>query len=66
MLCGFHVKNKNQNKNYNKLVKKIRDFPSGPVVKNPPCNSGDMGSIPGRGTGIPRATEQLNKSMCHN
>ena len=23
---------------------KIRDFPGGPVVKNPPANSGDMGS----------------------
>ena len=22
----------------------LRDFPSGPVVKNPPCNAGDMGS----------------------
>ena len=25
----------------------IRDFPGGPVVKNPPYNEGDMGSIPG-------------------
>ena len=33
------------------------DFPSGPVVKNPPCNAGDMGSIPGWGTKIPQATE---------
>ena len=23
------------------------DFPSGPVVKNPPANAGDMHSIPG-------------------
>ena len=23
------------------------DFPGGPVVKNPPCNAGNMGSIPG-------------------
>ena len=23
-----------------------RDFPSGPVVKNPPANAGDTGSIP--------------------
>ena len=22
------------------------DFPGGPVVKNPPCNAGDTGSIP--------------------
>ena len=26
-----------------------RDFPGGAVVKNPPVNEGDTGSIPGRG-----------------
>ena len=26
-----------------------RDFPGGTVVKNPPANAGDMGSIPGPG-----------------
>ena len=26
-----------------------RDFPGGTVVKNPPANAGDMGSIPGLG-----------------
>ena len=25
------------------------DYPGGPVVKNPPANAGDMGSIPGLG-----------------
>ena len=25
------------------------DFPGGPVVKNPPANAGDMGTIPGSG-----------------
>ena len=25
------------------------DFPGGPVIKNPPANAGDMGSIPGPG-----------------
>ena len=25
----------------------IWDFPGGPVVKNPPANARDMGSIPG-------------------
>ena len=34
-----------------------RDFPSGPVVKSPPSNAGDMGSIPGRGTKIPHAVQ---------
>ena len=31
------------------------DFPGGPVVKNPPFNAGDAGSIPGQGTKIPHA-----------
>ena len=31
-----------------------------PMVKNPPCNAGEMGSTPGQGTKIPHATEQLN------
>ena len=26
-----------------------RDFPGGPVVKNPPTNVGDKGSVPGWG-----------------
>ena len=26
------------------------DFPGGTMVKNPPANAGDMGSIPGWGT----------------
>ena len=34
-----------------KVSQKInnRDFPGGAVVKNPPANSGDMGSSPGPG-----------------
>ena len=32
------------------------------MVKNPPANAGDMGSIPGQGTKIPHAVEQL--SLC--
>ena len=35
------------------------NFPGGPVVNNPPCNAGDTGSVPGRGTKIPHATGQL-------
>ena len=31
------------------IFKKIQGFPGGPVVKNPPANAGDMGSIPGPG-----------------
>ena len=37
-----------------------RDYPGGPVVKNPPCNAGDLGSVPGWGTKIPHAAEQLS------
>ena len=35
------------------------DFPGAPVVKNLPCNAGDGSFIPGRGTKIPHAVEQL-------
>ena len=38
-----------------------RDFPGGPVVKNLPCNTKDMGSIPGKGTKTPHASEQLSQ-----
>ena len=36
------------------------DFPGGPVVKNPPYNAGDTGSIPGQRTKIPHAAGQLS------
>ena len=36
------------------------DFPGGPMVKNLPCNAGDVSSIPGQGTKIPQAAEQLS------
>ena len=47
-----------------KLILKTlcRDVPGGPVVKNPPSNSGDLGLMPGLGTKILHAAEQL---MCH-
>ena len=35
------------------LEAKLEDFPGGPVVKNPPANAGDMGSIPGLGSRAP-------------
>ena len=38
------------------------DFPGGPVVKNPPYNSGDTVLIPGQGTKIPHAAGQLSPS----
>ena len=33
-------------------------FPGGPVVKNPPCNAGDVGLIPGWAAKIPHIEEQ--------
>ena len=39
----------------------VADFPSGPVVKNPPCNAEEVGSIPAQGTKIPHAVEQLSQ-----
>lgn len=35
-----------------------RDFLSGPVVKNLPCQAGDAGEIPGCRTRIPHAEAQ--------
>ena len=42
------------------LKTSLRDFPGGPVVKNPPYSAGDAGSIPGQGTKIPHAAGQLS------
>ena len=38
------------------------DFPGGPVIKNPPSNAGDMGSIPVWGTKIIHAVGQISTS----
>ena len=38
------------------------DFPGAPVVKNPLCNAGNTGSIPGRVTKILHTTEQPRQS----
>ena len=32
------------------------------MVKNPPCNAGNLGLIPGWGTKIPHAVDQLSPS----
>ena len=40
--------------------KGMRDFPGGPMVKNPPCNSRDAGLIPVQGTKVPHAVGQLS------
>ena len=49
-----------------------RDFPGGPVAKNPPSNGGNVGSIPGQGTKIQHAVgqvspkSQVEKPACHH
>ena len=40
----------------------LSGFPGGPVVKNLPCNAGDMSSTLGWGTKISRAVEELSLS----
>ena len=40
-------------------INQHRDFPGGPVAKNLPSSAGDTGSIPGLGSKIPLALEQL-------
>ena len=39
---------------------KSGDFPDGPLVENSPPKAGDVGSIPGGGTKISHAVEQLS------
>ena len=34
------------------LIRVVRDFPGGPVVRNPPSSAGD---VPGRGTHMPHS-----------
>ena len=48
-------------KNATSHIKILRDFPSGPMVKDLPANAGDTGSVPGPRM-IPYAAEPL--SLC--
>ena len=42
----------------NSVNRKLRDFPGGTVVKSPPANAGDTGSIPGPGRShMPQSNE---------
>ena len=47
-----------------KKTVRVLDFPGGLVVKSLACNARDSGSIPGQGTKIPHAAEQLR--LGHN
>ena len=49
--------------NDNLLKSVFSDFPGGPVVKNPPANEGDTGSIPGLGRSYMLLA---TKPMCRN
>ena len=40
-----------------------RDFLGGPMVKNPPCNAEEVGSIPGQRTRPPQAVEKLSPRL---
>ena len=46
----------------------FRDFPGGTVVKNPPANAGDMGSIPDLGgSHMPRSNKaRATRPVRHN
>ena len=49
----------------------VQDFLGGPMVKNLPCNAGNMSLSPGQGTRTSHASGQLNshatteESTCH-
>ena len=47
--------------NYHKIKSSTADFPSGPIVENPPCSAGDEGLIPGQGIKIPHDTSSKKK-----
>ena len=47
---------------WNLKEKMIQDFPGGAVVKNPPANAGDLGSLVWEDPKCLGAT----KPMCHN
>ena len=42
----------------------VRGFPGGSVVKNPPANTGDMGSIPGSGRSPGEGNGNLLQYSC--
>ena len=46
--------------------RELGDFPGGPVVENPSCNAGNMGSIPGLGTKVPRTRRSTERVPCNS
>ena len=44
-----------------------KDFPGGPVIKNPPVNEGEMGSIPALGRShMPQGKSATGQIMHHS
>ena len=65
IVCWFSIRQLTQERGGTlKITSRARDFPIGLGVKKPPCNAGDMSSIPGHGTKISPVEKQL--SPCHN
>ena len=65
IVCWFSIRQPTQEQGGAlKITPPARDFPIGSVVKNPPCNAGDMTLVPGQGTKISPVEEQL--SPCQN
>ena len=56
--CLFVKKKKKKTLSFK--IKRLQDFPSGPVVENLPSNAGHSGLIPSQGTRIPHTLGQLN------
>ena len=48
----------------NLLIRPIRAFPGGPVVKIPPSNEGGEGLIPGQGLGSHMLYSESKKKRC--
>ena len=46
---GKHLAASNRKLNYSGFKRRVRGFPGGSVVKNPPASAGDSGSIPDPG-----------------
>ena len=60
LICSLYPPNFNALELFIQAKLLVRDFSGGPVIKNPPYNAGEAGSIPGRGTKIPHAAGQLS------
>ena len=48
------------------LERRMRDFPGGPVVKNPSSSAGDVGLIPGWEIKIQHATTMEKEMATHS